>query len=104
MHPQPGELFHAFMSGTSEDLNSRQYVAVMSLMEEESCKIAIEKGFKGLLTTNTNPLTQQFCESIYGYETLSEVQLNSYVDEEGNKPFAKAPDFQKIVVAYKKFE
>lgn len=104
VHPKAGEIFHAFMYGTSEHLNARLNVALMALIEEESCRIAKKKGFKGLLTTNTNPVTQQFCHCIYGYETVNEVQINQYVDEKGHKPFEKAPDFQKVVVAFKNLQ
>jgi hypothetical protein len=83
------------MHGTSEILNTRESIGVMAFLEEESVRIAKNHGFKGIFTTNTNPLTQQFYKKVYGYETFNEVQVNKF------KAFRNAPDYQKVTIAYK---
>lgn len=44
--------------GTHSDLTGKENVAVMQFMENESLKLAKQKNFFGILTTNTSPLTQ----------------------------------------------
>lgn len=46
------------MMGTHADLDGRENVAVMQFMETESLKLAKQKQFTGIFTTNTSPLTQ----------------------------------------------
>lgn len=92
------------MLGTALNLSASENIGVVSFMESESIKLAKEKGFKGMFSTNTNPLTQQFGAAVFGYETLAEYQINNYVDKNGNKPFKNAPDYQKIIVVYKSLE
>lgn len=89
------------MMGTVIDLGPRENVAVMSYMEKETLKLAKERGCAGVLTTNTSALTQQLAESVYGYETLLDYQINQYVVD-GYRPFGKAPDHYHAVVQYKK--
>lgn len=89
------------MMGTAEQLNARENIAVMAFMENEVVKMATNKGFKGIVTTNTNPLTQQFGETVFGYEKLYTANVSNYVDRNGNRPFAGAPETQTAVVMYK---
>lgn len=89
------------MMGTAEQLNARDNIAVMAFMENEVVKMATNKGFKGIVTTNTNPLTQQFGETVFGYEKLYTANVSKYVDHNGNRPFADAPETQTAVVMYK---
>lgn len=46
------------MMGTDDLLNAAQNIQVVTCMESEILRIAEQKGFTGVLTTNTNPLTQ----------------------------------------------
>jgi hypothetical protein len=46
------------MMATDPSLNYQQNVEVMQFMEAEVLKMAQSKGFAGIFTTNTNPLTQ----------------------------------------------
>lgn len=101
LKPSIGQVLHAFMMGTAENLNARNNIGVMYFMESEILKLATNKGFKGILTTNTNPLTQQFGESVLGYEKLYTANVSKYVDHNGNRPFAAAPETQTAVVMYK---
>lgn len=89
------------MMGTAENMSARHNIAVMAFMENENIKLATAKGFKGIFTTNTNPLTQQFGESVFGYETISDIYVNKFVDRNGHRPFAQAPETQKVVIMYK---
>lgn len=44
--------------GTCAELDAKENVAVVQFMEKEILRIAKEKQFSGVLSTNTNPLTQ----------------------------------------------
>jgi hypothetical protein len=44
--------------GTEPSLSYQQNIEVMQFMEAEVLKMAQRKGFAGIFTTNTNPLTQ----------------------------------------------
>lgn len=46
------------MMGTEDSLNAEQNIQVVTCMENEILKIAKYKGFAGVFTTNTSPLTQ----------------------------------------------
>jgi len=53
-----GKLIHSFMMGTSEELDESDNVLVIQYMEEKNLLMARDKGFLGVMTTNTNALTQ----------------------------------------------
>ena len=90
-----------FMLGTSENLNAKENVYAIAFMENKAIEMAKEKHFKGILTTNTNPLMEDFGKSYLGYQTMLEYHISRYVDGDGNRPFASAHDTQKVVVMYK---
>lgn len=92
------------MMGTAEGLKAKDNIAIMAFMESEIIKIAKEKGFEGILTTNTNPLTVQFGETVFEYETAADIHVNQYVDASGKRPFGKAPDSTKAVVMFKELK
>lgn len=46
------------MMGTHAELNPQENIACMHFMEHEVLRLAKEKQFAGILTTNTSPLTQ----------------------------------------------
>ena len=99
--PVTGQVVHGLMYGTLLNLESKDKIAIMGFMEQKSISLARSKGFTGMFTTNTNPLTQQLGKNIFGYETLATLQLNQYVDKNGRKPFEKALDHYVAVVMYK---
>lgn len=101
MNAPVGEVFNSLMMGTSHLLSPMENVDVMAAMEEEVIKLARAKGFKSIFTNNTNPLTQQFGESVFGYQTLKEFVIQDYVDKDGNRPFALASKSVKSVIMYK---
>ena len=49
---------HGFMSGIVDDISPAEKVTLMHLIEEETIRMAKEKGYSKLITTNTNPLTR----------------------------------------------
>lgn len=87
--------------GTSAQLNAQENITVMQFMEDEVLEVAKRKGFAGILTTNTSPLTQQLGTHVYGYEALLNYQVNQYVAPDGSRPFGKAPDSQRAIVHWK---
>ena len=94
-------IFQSFMMGTPRRLTCQENINVISFMEIEILRMATEKHFKAVFTTNTNQLNQQVTESVLGYKTLREYQINKYVDKYGKKPFQNAKDFQKIRTQWK---
>lgn len=89
------------MMGTSSHLTAQENIAVMRFMEAEVLKLAKRKNFAGILTTNTNPLTQQLGADIFDYQVMLDYQVNQYVYRDGSKPFGKAPDSQRAIVHWK---
>lgn len=89
------------MMGTSAQLNAQENITVMQFMEDEVLEVAQRKGFAGILTTNTSPLTQQLGTHVYGYDTLLNYQVNQYTAPDGTRPFGKAPDSQRAIVQWK---
>jgi hypothetical protein len=53
-----GKVLHSFMMATNPSLNYQQNVEVMHFTEAEVLRLAQRKGFAGIFTTNTSPLTQ----------------------------------------------
>ncbi|KAF5303145.1 hypothetical protein FQR65_LT08308 [Abscondita terminalis] len=96
-----GKILHSFMMGTNSSLTPKENVAVIQFMEEEVVRLAKNKSFAGILTTNTNPLTQQFCTNVYGYKTFLDYQVNQFVASDDTRPFALAPDSQRALVQWK---
>ncbi|KAL6430303.1 hypothetical protein ACFW04_007784 [Cataglyphis niger] len=96
-----GKIMHNSMMATCSDLNFAENVLVMQQMEEYCLQFAQQKGFAGIFTTNTSPLTQQLGMDVYEYETLLVYQVNKYETPDGNKPFGKAPNSQVAICALK---
>lgn len=92
---------HSFMMATHEELDARENIAVMTFMENEVIRLAEVRKCAGVLTTNTNALTQQLARDVYGYETLLDYQVNEY-EMDGKKPFGTAPDHYRAIVQWKK--
>lgn len=46
------------MMGTDKSLDAATNVEVITYMEQEVLRLGKAKGFEGIFTTNTNPLTQ----------------------------------------------
>nr|ATB56363.1 Ebony2 [Leptinotarsa decemlineata] len=100
LSPEKGENLHSFMMATHSSLTPKENVAVMQFIEGEVLNLAERRHFKGVFTTNTNPLTQQL-GYIYNYQVLSDIQVNQYVASDNTKPFALAPDDQRAIVSWK---
>ncbi|CAG9863961.1 unnamed protein product [Phyllotreta striolata] len=98
--PGKGVVLHSFMMATHASLSPKENVAVMQFIEGELIKIARGRHFRGIFTTNTNPLTQQL-SAVYNYQTLLDYQVNQFVASDNTKPFGLAPDEQRAVVNWK---
>ncbi|CAG9772921.1 unnamed protein product [Ceutorhynchus assimilis] len=96
-----GKILHSFMMATHSSLTPRENVAVFQYMEDEVLKLAKTRGFAGILTTNTSPLTQQLGCDVYKYQCMLDYQVNQYVSSDGTKPFGMAPDDQRAIVHWK---
>lgn len=93
---------HTFMMGTNAKLTAQENITIMQFMENEVLLLAKRRGFVGIFTTNTNPLTQQLGTHEYCYETLLDWQVNEFVSKDGTKPFESAPDSQRAMVQWKR--
>lgn len=91
---------YVFMMGTLPSLNPHTTIALLRFMETKAIESAAENDFKGILTTNTDPLTVEI-GSDFGYKIMNEYQINRYSDKEGKKPFMSAPENQVAVVMFK---
>lgn len=58
MPTEKGKILHSFMMATHSSLTPKENVAVMQFMESEVLELAEKKGFAGIFTTNTSPITQ----------------------------------------------
>lgn len=95
-------MFHNVVMATSGKLTPQQNIEAIQKMEEENVDVARQKGFIGILSTNTSLLTQQLGNSIYGYRTLVDYQINEYIDHrDGSRPFGNAPNSQRVLVHWK---
>lgn len=83
-------------------MSPQENIAAVTFMETESMRLAKEHSFYASITMNSNPLTQQLDESVFGYETLIDFQSNQFVVD-GRKPFAIVPDSNHWKVQWKKF-
>ena len=99
--PGKGKILHSFMMATNSSLTPKENVAVIQFMEEEVIRVARNKNFAGIFTTNTNPLTQQLGTNIYKYKTYLDYQVNEFVASDKTKPFGLAPDSQRALVQWK---
>lgn len=88
------------MMGTHEMLSAQENVVAVSFMESEVIRLAKERNCCGILSTNTNALTQQLAHNVYGYKTMFDYQMNQFVFD-GKKPFATAPDNYRAIVQWK---
>lgn len=99
--PKDKPILHSVMMGTHESLNAQENVVAMTFMESEVIRLANKKNCCGILTTNTNALTQQLARNVFGYEELFDFPMNQYV-KNGKKPFGNAPDHNRAIVQWKK--
>lgn len=86
---------------THECLNAQENIAVVTFIEIESIRLAKERNFYGIFVINSNELTQQLDESVFGYETLLDFQVNHFVLD-GKKPYTEVPDSVRWIVQFKR--
>ncbi|XP_037876452.1 ebony protein isoform X1 [Bombyx mori] len=96
-----GAVLHSFMMATSERLSARDNVSAIRALELATDRVARQRRFRGVFTTNTSPLTQQLGTDILGFKTLLDYQINQYVDPNGERIFGKAPDDMRAIVCWK---
>ncbi|CRK87778.1 CLUMA_CG001558, isoform A [Clunio marinus] len=94
-------LLHCLFMATDENLATRDNIALMLFLESEVINTAKQKHFRGIVTTNTNLLSQQFSELFFDYQTEYEICLNKYVEMNGNRPFETAADNSKALVMFR---
>lgn len=92
------------MMGTSAALSPSENIACMHFMEKEVLPLAKRKGFAGILTVNTSPLTQQLACYVNGYKALHTYQINKFISHDGSRPFEKSDDTTVVIACYKDFQ
>lgn len=90
--PKDTLTIHAFAVATHESLSPRENVLAVTFMENELVRLGKQEKCYGILTSNMSPLTQQLASDVLGYETISDHQLNQFINADGVKPFENAPD------------
>lgn len=93
-------ILESYRLGTCENLSPSDNVMVVAVMEGETIRLAKENNFYGILSNNTNPLTQQLAVSVYGYEELLDYQTNQF-GINGRKPFDSVPDSTRSKMHWK---
>ncbi|XP_045506438.1 tyrocidine synthase 3 [Colias croceus] len=99
-----GTILHSFMMATSSTLTAGDNVSAIKELEIATMGVAKERGFRGVFTTNTSPLTQQLGTDVFGFQTLLDYQINQYVDANGDRIFGQAPDDMRAIVCWKPVE
>lgn len=99
--PGKGTILHSFMMATAGHMSARENVAAIRALENATMKVAKDRAFKGVFTTNTSPLTQQLGTGVLGYKTLLDYQINQYIDPSGARIFGTAPDDMRAIVCWK---
>ncbi len=61
----PNKIFHASGIATSSKLSTEENIEVVHFMETEVIKLAKRKQFVGILTLNSNPLTQVRIKTVF---------------------------------------
>ncbi|CAK1594341.1 unnamed protein product [Parnassius mnemosyne] len=99
-----GTILHSFMMATAASLSPRDNVAAIRALEHATMRIARDRRFHGVFTTNTSPLTQQLGTDVLGFQTLLDYQINEYIDPNGDRIFGKASDDMRVIVCWKPIE
>ncbi|ODM93872.1 Bacitracin synthase 3 [Orchesella cincta] len=86
----------------SSGLSPAQSVLVTRDLIKESMKNAESIGCKAYLLCTVDPLIQEICTSLLGFEVLSEMQLNLYKNKRLQKPFIHLDDHQLVGAYWKK--
>ncbi|XP_014252851.1 uncharacterized protein LOC106668519 isoform X2 [Cimex lectularius] len=96
------KVLHSFMLGTDQRLTPQENVEITEILESYIVQMGKERGFVGVFTTNTSPLTQQLAV-INGFQPLNKYQINQYVAPDGTRPFKNVPDDGFAICAWKPF-
>ncbi|XP_034837374.1 beta-alanyl-bioamine nonribosomal peptide synthetase ebony [Maniola hyperantus] len=96
-----GAILHSFMMATDASMSPRDNVLAIQALEVATERVARQRRFRGVFTTNTSPLTQQLGTDVLSFQTLLDYQINQYVDANGDRVFGRAPDDMRAVVCWK---
>lgn len=100
LNPSKGDVLleHLFCSAPDvEDI-----IGLKAFIQEGTIAVAKDKNFRGILSFHTNSVAQQILDDVYRFKVVEkEYEINQYVDLNSHRPFGKATNMSKIVVAYK---
>ncbi|CAL4132029.1 unnamed protein product, partial [Meganyctiphanes norvegica] len=96
-----GKVVHSFMMATEKSVGAAENVELIQVMEKENLKMAKNKNFEAVFTTNTSELTQHVCDDLLNYTVLSSNQVNLWTALDATQPFKKAPDDMNAVTTVK---
>ena len=98
MHPElkQGDLLYIFLSGSHQN-----YLGIGSLLEKETIKLAHEKGYRGLISSNTGKTSQELSD-LYGFKTVLEINYHSFTYQNAT-PFSNIKDPLSCKLAVKLF-
>jgi len=84
---------------TSRDLDSKLNLAIVKALEEGAGALAKREGFKAIIGLNASRVTQHVANS-KGYQRFETIQVNTWVNKDGIRPFAKAADHVVMTIDY----
>ncbi|OWA51210.1 hypothetical protein BV898_15705 [Hypsibius exemplaris] len=86
-----------FMFGASLENTAEENVTAFALIEKELMDTARKGGFSFTIAENISPLTQQLSQYL-GCRRYATIQMNTWADPEGNRPFANCSDDYSLTV------
>jgi len=84
---------------TSRDLDFKQNLIIVKALEDATAALAKREGFKAIVGMNTGRVTQHVAIN-NGYQRFETIQVNSWVNKDGIRPFAKAADYVVMTIDY----
>jgi len=90
------------IASVGKALSPTQVIILLRDLVSESMKNAANVGCKGFIVCTVDSLLQEICCGLLGFETLSEIQLNTYKNKKLQKPFVHCDDHQMVGVYFKK--
>ena len=76
---------------TSRKVDHKQNLVVVKSLETAILEVARREGFKAIVGMNTGTVTQHVAVN-NGYARFETIQINTWMNANGEKPFGKMPD------------
>ncbi|CAH1788896.1 unnamed protein product [Owenia fusiformis] len=96
-----GKYIDSVMNAVDVGIQDHESMQILHLMEESVIKVAKDRGYDGIITANSHPVTMNLDEHYFGYKIENSLHVKSYVYH-GERPFYRAPEdyYIKVMVKY----